>query len=130
MSKAYQEAIRLANEKYGPKSSIYRSGYIVKKYKELGGKMSTGTHLKQWFEEDWVQVVPYLNGQKVECGGKRVSKSPGKACRPLHRITKKTPITISELLAIHPKKSIIKAAKLKEKSPNKRLMWKTLSFQK
>ena len=145
-SNVYKKAIEMANDKYGEKSSIYRSSYIVKMYKELGGEKSLKKKslkkkslknkslkngLNRWFAEDWIQVSPFLEkGQKIECGGKRVSDRVGKSCRPLYRITKDTPITIPELLEIHTKKSIIKIAKEKERSPNKRVDWKKLKITK
>ena len=160
-SSIYKKALQKANDVYGEKSSIYRSSYIVKTYKDLGGKISpkrsktrskqrSKTRSKQrskqrsktrrdgdeprkgllrWFKEEWVQVVPYVKDNKIiECGGVHMNKSPGKACRPLHRVTKDTPITIDELLHIHSKKDILKMAKDKEKSPSKRLTWKTLQL--
>jgi len=144
-SSIYKKALQKANDVYGEKSSIYRSSYIVKTYKDLGGKISPKRSKQQsktrrngdeprkgllrWFKEEWVQVVPYLKDNKIiECGGVHMNKSPGKACRPLHRVTKDTPITIDELLHIHSKKDILKMAKDKEKSPSKRLTWKTLQL--
>ena len=153
-SPIYKKALQKANDVYGEKSSIYRSSYIVKTYKDLGGKMSPKRSkqrskqrsknrrstrsngeeprkgLLRWFKEEWVQVVPYLKDKKIiECGGVHMNKSPGKACRPLHRVTNNTPITIDELLHIHSKKDIVKMAKDKEKSPSKRLVWKTLQLK-
>jgi len=134
-SNIYKKAIEMANDKYGEKSSIYRSSYIVKMYKELGGnkslkkKKKNDDGLNRWFAEDWIQVSPFLEkGQKIECGGKRVSDRVGKSCRPLYRITKDTPITIPELLEIYTKKAIIKIAKEKERSPKKRVDWKNLKI--
>jgi hypothetical protein len=134
-SNIYKKAIEMANDKYGEKSSIYRSSYIVKMYKELGGNKSlkktkkNDDGLNRWFAEDWIQVYPFLEkGQKIECGGKRVSDRVGKSCRPLYRITKDTPITIPELLEIYTKKAIIKIAKEKERSPKKRVDWKKLKI--
>lgn len=125
-SPIYEKSLKKANEVYGTKSSAYRSAYIVKTYKELGGKIdSNTTNLERWFKEKWIQVVPYLeSGKIVECGNK--TKSLGKACRPLKRISKKSPITIKELQQLHSKKDLIKIAKIKDKSPNKRVIWKTL----
>ena len=125
-SAIYEKSLKKANEVYGTKSSAYRSAYIVKTYKELGGKIdSNTTNLERWFKEKWIQVVPYLeSGKIVDCGNK--IKSPGKACRPLKRISKKSPITIKELQQLHSKKDLIKIAKIKDKSPNKRVIWKTL----
>lgn len=70
--------------------SAYKSGYIVKKYKELGGtfkgtkKKVTG--LPRWFAEKWVNQhgrVGYEHKNDVY--------------RPSKRVTKKTPVTWSEL---------------------------------
>ena len=137
-SNVYKKAIEIANDKYGEKSSIYRSSYIVKMYKELGGiikdkskskKSLKKSGLNRWFAEEWIQVSPYLEkGQKIECGGKRVSDRTGKSCRPLYRITEDTPITIPELLNLYSKKDIIKIAKEKERSPSKRVNWKKLKI--
>jgi hypothetical protein len=127
-SSIYKKSLDKANKVYGIKTSAYRSAYIVKTYKELGGKINNKSpKLDRWFKEKWIQVVPYLKEKKiVECGTK--TKSLGKACRPLKRITKDTPITIKELEKIHSKKDLIRVAKIKDKSPNKRITWKNLKI--
>lgn len=141
-SPVYKKALEMANKEYGEKSSIYRSSRIVSLYKKMGGKISpkkgkksvkksSRKGLTRWFKEQWIQVVPYLEkGKVVECGGENMKwkRSAGKACRPLHRITDETPITIKELLKLHDKKDIIKIAKRKEKSPSKRVLWKENRF--
>lgn len=132
-SAVYRRAVEQANAEYGTKSSIYRSSRIVTLYKNLGGKLSgtkkpKGQGLSRWFREAWVQVVPYLErGVVIECGGARAGANRGKACRPLHRITKETPITIKELLQLHSKSEIIRVAKRKERAPSTRVLWKTLT---
>ena len=48
----YEKAQKLADEIY-KKPSAYKSGYIVKKYKELGGKYGDDDepkNLKRWFK--------------------------------------------------------------------------------
>lgn len=141
-SPVYKKALEMANKEYGEKSSIYRSSRIVSLYKKMGGKISPKKGKKsvkksrrqgltRWFKEQWIQVVPYLEkGKVVECGGENMKwkRSAGKACRPLHRITDETPITIEELLKLHDKKDIIKMAKKKERSPSKRVLWKENRF--
>jgi hypothetical protein len=85
------------------KTSAYRSGLIVKKYKELGGKYSgkkprlTGLH--RWFLEDWKSNT-----------GKYRYTSASSVYRPTRRVTKKTPLTFSELS----KKQIDRAKRLKK----------------
>lgn len=141
-SPIYKKALHDANRVYGEKSSIYRSSYIVKQYKEYGGKIksqspkkkspkkSKSVGLLRWFDEEWIQVVPYLTHRKVTpCG-----RSPGShrrlpACRPLVRITDETPITIPELVKKHGKKSLLKAARRKERSPEKNMSWRTLTLK-
>lgn len=135
-SYAYKKAYKDANEVYGTKSSIYRSGYIVKKYKEYGGKYNEKSKkptskqpgLKRWLEKEiWVEVIPLLEKNEVViCGSSR--DRAGKACRPVFRAGSNTPITLPELLEIHSKKDILKVAKKKEKNPEKRLTWKTLNL--
>ena len=140
-SAAYKKAVRQANLEYGPGSSIYRSGRIVTLYKQLGGVLaekpkSSRRGLSRWFREAWVQVIPYLErGQVVACGAERTRQQqlaaggPGKACRPLHRISKATPITIAELLQLHSKRAIVAAARAKERSPTSRVLWKMLTVR-
>ena len=96
-----------------PKHSAYRSGLIVKKYKQkfakkypdkkpyLGKKPSQKSGgLQRWFAEDW-------RNQRGEIGYKKSSD----IYRPTKRISKKTPVTFSELS----KKRIIKAKREKSR---------------
>ena len=81
-----------ANTKYS-KPSAFKSGYIVKRYKELGGTYTDDNKpklLKQWFAEDWQDV-----GQK---------EYP--VFRPTKRITKNTPLTPLEIDPSNLKKQI------------------------
>lgn len=65
--------------------SAYRSGALVKRYKELGGRYS-GTKptsgLTQWFKEEWKDI-----------GG----NAPYPVYRPTKRIAKTTPLTVMEI---------------------------------
>lgn len=129
-SEAYKKAYHEANRVYGTKSNIYRSSFIVQKYKEYGGKFSeerkkNNKELTRWYDEKWISVIPYLeNGKIIKCG----SPSGNEGCRPLIRINNNTPITIGELLQIHKKNDILKIAYLKKMNPDIRVDWKTLSF--
>ena len=73
-----------------PKHSAYRSGLIVKAYKEAGGTYEgpkpKNTGLKRWFDEKWTN-------QRGEIG----YKNPTDLYRPSKKITSKTPKTWSEL---------------------------------
>ena len=48
----------MADEVY-TKPSAYKSGFIVKKYKEMGGKYEDDSQkkkLKMWFAEKWMDI--------------------------------------------------------------------------
>jgi hypothetical protein len=73
--------------------SAYKSGYIVKEYKRLGGTYTDDGNertLKRWFMEDWRDI-----------GG-----LPYPVYRPTKRITEDTPLTASEIDPIQAKKQI------------------------
>ncbi len=124
----YSKAKKKATEKYGSKTSAYKSMYIVSTYKKMGGKYSGKKQNKgvdKWNNEKWIQVIPYLeSGKKIECG----FGSNSKACRPLKRIDKNTPITLPELIKKHGKAPLLKIAKEKVKNMNKRVNWNTLKI--
>jgi hypothetical protein len=66
------------------KPSAYKSGFIVKKYKELGGEYKDDKqpkNLKRWFKEKWEDV-----------GGLDYP-----VYRPTKRINKNTPLTPNEI---------------------------------
>ena len=93
----YERAKAKANEIY-KKPSAYKSGFIVKTYKELGGRYGDDNeekNLKRWFEEKWQDV----------------GHQEYPVYRPTIRINKNTPLTISEI----DKKDLAKKIKLKQK---------------
>jgi hypothetical protein len=66
------------------KPSAYKSGYIVKKYKEMGGKYKDDDqpkNLERWFKEDW----------------KDIGEQSYPVYRPTKKISKKTPLTPDEI---------------------------------
>lgn len=67
------------------KHGAFKSGWVVKTYKERGGKYSgtkTKGGLSAWFKEKWSNVAG--KGQKP-------------VLRPTVRVSKKTPLTVSEI---------------------------------
>lgn len=91
-TRLYEKVKKMANKTY-KKPSAYKSGYIVKTYKKLGGLYQEDNktrNLKRWFQEKWTDV-----GHK---------KYP--VYRPTLRINKKTPKIVSELDNHHLKKQI------------------------
>ena len=129
-SESYKKALNEANEIYGTKSIVYRSSYIVQKYKDFGGvynekRTPEKEKLTQWFEEKWISIIPYLKeNKKIICG----SSDGNQGCRPLIRINKDTPLTIDELLRIHSKQDLLKMAYFKKSNPNIRVDWKKLTY--
>ena len=95
-----------------PKHSAYRSGILVKKYKEAFirkypriknayiGQTSKKEGLSRWFKEDWKSDI-----------GKYKYTSKSSIYRPTKRITKRTPKTFSELS----KKALSSAKYIKSK---------------
>ena len=84
--KLYKKAKEEADKKFEDKTSAYKSMWISKKYKDLGGKYSgkKKSLTSRWREEEWIQIEPYVNafnihikgeGKIVE-GGKRRRESP------------------------------------------------------
>jgi hypothetical protein len=81
--KLYENVKKMADDIY-IKPSAYKSGFIVKKYKELGGKFQDDNedkNLKRWFEEDW----------------KDIADLDYPVFRPTKRINNKTPLTPDEI---------------------------------
>jgi hypothetical protein len=79
----YQQVKEYADSIYS-KSSAYKSGFIVKKYKELGGRYKNNNkekNLKRWFRENW-KDIGHLNYPVY---------------RPTKRINKHTPLTPQEI---------------------------------
>lgn len=90
--KLYAKVKKMADEKYS-KPSAYKSGWIVKKYKELGGKYKgkkSGQGLDRWYKENWKDYA----GLEYP------------VYRPTKRVSKDTPLTAKE---IDPQDLFIKA---------------------
>jgi len=85
------------------KPSAYKSGFIVKTYKKLGGtyKNDNKEHdLERWFKgEKWININPLLG------------KSGYPVYRPTIRVNDKTPKTVQEI----PLKRLNEQYKLKQK---------------
>jgi len=76
--------VKLEADKIYKHPSAYKTGYIVKKYKKLGGKYKDDNkpkNLKRWFKEKWQDI----------------GHESYPVYRPTIRINKKTPLTINEI---------------------------------
>ena len=120
--KLYNSVKKKANKVFTSKSGVYRSSWIVREYKKLGGKYSKSNKksggLKRWYKEKWVDLNrPIRNSRGKIIGykncGRKSTKNKGSypLCRPSKRISKKTPKTYKELGTL----SIKKAKKDKQK---------------
>lgn len=97
--KLYESVKRKADNIYG-KPSAYKSGWIVKTYKQMGGTYKDDDKpkdLKRWFKEDWRDI-----------GGKDYP-----VYRPFKRVSSKTPLTAFEIDPMEAKKQIQLKQKIK-----------------
>lgn len=100
----YERVKKSIYSKY-PQHSAYRSGQLVKAYKEAyakkhgnkdayEGKKPSKSGLSRWFKEDW----------RTQEGSKTYRKR-GDVFRPTKRVTSKTPTTFKELSKAEVKKA-------------------------
>ena len=107
----YEQAKSIIVSKY-KKNSAYRSGAIIQAYKKLFHEQHPNEppylddrqprNLKRWFQEEWTNVVPLVDSNENDLYP---------VLRPLRRISKKTPLTITEI----PIQDIKKQVQLKQK---------------
>jgi hypothetical protein len=96
--KLYEEVKAYADTVY-KKPSAYKSGFIVKTYKQRGGTYEGNGErpLDRWFKEKWSDV-----------GGKAYP-----VYRPTKRISAKTPLLASEINTVNLREQIQKKQKIK-----------------
>ena len=96
------------------KPSAYKSGLMVKKYKNMGGTFigpkPKRTGLARWFAENWKSNQ-----------GKYRYTSKSSVYRPTKRITSKTPTTFSELS----KRELLRAKREKARTGRVKIFIKT-----
>lgn len=105
------------------KHSAYRSMQLAKqgKTKKKDGK------LRRWVKEEWINLSPYLRdiikniSDSPACGDSSKNKKGDKSiCRPLKKVSNKTPKLATE----YTKKEIKKALNIKNQG--KRIEWNKL----
>ena len=131
-ARLYAQVKREAKRKFHRWPSAYGSGWLSRTYRKRGGRYEGGTKSKRrhqksggvnrWMREEWVQVLPALDGKIIPCGAPNRN---GKACRPLKRLSPKTPPTMRELVKKHGKAKVRSLAKRKSASMKSRVHWKT-----
>lgn len=100
--KLYEKAKKIADEKY-VKPSAYKSMFLVKTYKDMGGKYQDDgkeRKLARWKNEEWADINP------------NKTKDSYPVYRPTKRMTRDTPLLASE----------IDPADLKKKSAKKQII--------
>ena len=91
----YEYVKDLADKVY-KKHSAYKSGFIVKTYKRLGGEYEDTDKpktLKRWFKEKWMDVKEARPEIKNIIGNKKSYP----VYRPTVRVNKETPKTFEEI---------------------------------
>jgi len=131
----YREARKIADETY-KRHSAWKSMFIVREYKRLGGEYKTTSKKKKdpqvdrtklWRKEEWIQILPYLEKEKakVVCGKGDLPN----ACRPLRRVKGgENNITIKEIIKKWGKAKVKELTQQKIKDMDGRLNWKTGTF--
>lgn len=103
IDKVLYEKVKKQADTIYKKPSAYKSGYIVKQYKKQGGRYSGVKPVKKgldrWFQEKWTDV-----------GNKDYP-----VYRPTKRITKDTPLVVSEINKKNLQQQIILKQKIKGK---------------
>lgn len=112
-SKLYEHVKQLADAKFLSKTGIYKSAWIVRTYKKLGGKYTNTKNklsgLTRWFDEKWVDLNrPIYDKDKktiigFESCGRNSSNSSNSLyplCRPTYKITEQTPTTYKQLTKV------------------------------
>lgn len=114
----YKKAKKIADEKH-KKHSAYKSMFLIKTYKDLGGRIEepkkSGT--KKWLKEKWVNLTPIATGKiksvknAPKCGEKAKNQKKPSICRPSVKVDKKTP----QLAQSYSKSQLKKALDTKKK---------------
>lgn len=132
MSKYLDKAIyeKAKKEVYADfeKPSAYRSMAVIKKYKELGGRVDESKSkggTKKWLDEKWKNLTPYVEGlvpsvaKAPVCGSRHPKQKGPSICRPT--IKKKDTTSLAQDFT---KQQMKKALEIKKKG--KTIKWEFL----
>jgi hypothetical protein len=103
--KLYNNIKTMANSVFDNNKGIYRSMWIVKKYKQMGGEFENkekNSDVDRWISEKWIDLnQPIKKDNKIvgfeKCGTKNTKNNLYPLCRPSKRINNKTPKLYQEL---------------------------------
>lgn len=121
-AKLYARIVREAKARFDVWPSAYASGWVVRRYKDMGGryeggsKKPAGALLGRWFREEWVNVceLPRI----VPCGRPKATGGGYPYCRPRKRVSSATPETVGELSA----RELEARCARKKQNPHKKIM--------
>jgi len=115
----YEKAKRMATEKFTSPTGAYRSMWIVRQYKKMGGTYSnqkSTSKLERWRKEGWVDLnQPNGKGGYERCGHKNTQNNKYPLCRPSKTISQDTPRKYQDISEISIRKANEEKQKIREK---------------
>ena len=116
----YQRAKKKTEETYKGRPSAYASAYLVKTYKEMGGRIKGQENdpgLKQWFQrENWVNLTPFAEGlggkKEYKCGEKAPGQKAPSVCRPAAKANQFSKAQIKKAVELKAKGKVVQWGKL------------------
>jgi hypothetical protein len=115
----YEKAKRMATEKFTSPTGAYRSMWIVRQYKKMGGtytRIKNSSKLERWRRENWVDLnQPNGKGGYERCGHKNTQNNKYPLCRPSKTISQDTPRKYQDISEISIRKANEEKQKIREK---------------
>jgi len=118
-NRIYMKAKEIVYKQYD-KPSAYRSMALVKKYKDMGGRLEkekTGGGTAKWRSERWVNLSPYAEGLtsdrfQYKCGQKAPNQKGPSVCRPSSEVKRYSKAQIKQAVKIKSSGKVINWNKL------------------
>jgi hypothetical protein len=114
----YNRVKEMATKKFSSPTGAYRSMWIVKKYKSMGGKYKDDDKpkkLNKWLDEKWVNVTAKKEGGGYEKCGTRSKDGKYPLCRPSVNVSSETPKRVQDISQTRLASVILKKQKLQNK---------------
>lgn len=121
-----------------PAHSAYRSMRLQQLYKDayakahgsaadayIGRKPSRSSGTQRWLREQWINVKAFVTRRKVLPCGRSKDTGPYPACRPLRRVNRHTPVTVTDVIHSRGVRGVLRTVRQKERVRSRRhLLWK------
>lgn len=115
-----------AKKKFLKWPSAYASGWVVRTYKDRGGRYASTANdrpLKRWYDEEWIDVCSYVKDKTIRsCGRSRAEMKDYPYCRPRKRISSQTPTTMQEIIEKDGIQQLRDRCEKKKKNPARRII--------